>query len=331
MITKKIIQTSLNYYPEGLHIPSATDPLIWVKDTDYLLGGYLQDCTDRLSPRTVKTRKNNLKLFMRFLDGKRLTKLTNRDVRRFLNALKTKGTARSTLFLYLTALRSFFAYLEQYHGIQLPGICDIDIEDYPRETWEGKGQDSLTRGEVRRLIEAPDNLRDTLIIAMLYYCGFRARELALLLIENIDIGKRIIEILGKGDKVRKVPYSPKLDRLIHQWLNKERKSYVSSNSPYFFTSKHGKYLCPVTIHRIVHKYAVKSGIQKVVGKRGNGRAIYRVHPHILRHSYATHAVEDDIPLREVQNMMGHSSMSSTLIYTGETAAFNSYYKKFKGV
>ena len=331
MITKKVIQTSLNYYPGGLHTPSSTDPLIWVKGTDHLLGEYLQDCADRLSPRTVQTRKNNLKIFMRFLDGKRLTKLTNRDIRRFLNAMKKKGTAQSTLSLYLTALRSFFAYLEQYHGIKLPGICDIDIEDYPRETWEGKGQDPLTRGEVRRLIEAPCTLRDSLVLAMLYYCGFRARELALLLINNVDTERRIVSVIGKGNKPRQVPYSPKLDRPIHQWLHKERKSYVSSKSPYFFPSKHGKHLRPATIHRIVHKYAVKSGIQKVVGKRGNGRAIYRVHPHILRHSYATHSVDDDIPLREVQKMMGHSSITSTLIYTGEAAAFNSYYEKFKGV
>ena len=300
-------------------------------EADKIVEEYLEDCKARLSPHTVKNRKSSLDALRKFLGDMDVTDSTKSEVRGFLNDLKHRGRARSTISGRLSAIRSFFKYVETYHDLTVPDLEDIDIEDYPKATWEGQGQEALTRNEVRALIEAPDNLRDTLIIAILYYLGLRANELALLKVENVGTQNRIVEVIGKGNKPRKIPYSSKLDRAIHLWLHYERRSYVNSDGPYFFPSKHDKYLRTNTIARIVYKSAEKTGIQKVVGKRSDGKKIYKVHPHILRHSYATHAADDDIPIALIQKMMGHSHIGTTIRYTGESSVFKSYHEKFKGV
>ncbi len=301
------------------------------KTADQLIKEHLKDCEARLSPHTVRNHRVCLKAFTKFLGKKAITDATKSDVRRFLNDMTQRGRAKSTLIGKFFIICSFFRYVEVYQGISMPCLDDIDVNDYTRGTWEGQKREALTKGEIRALIEAPDNLRDTLLIAFLYFGGFRVNEVALLKIENVDIENRIIGVIGKGNKPRRVPYSSKLDRAIHFWLHKERRSYVNSNSPYFFPSKHGEHLNPKSISNMVHKNAVKAGIQKVIGRKADGIKIYRVHPHILRHSYATHAADDEIPITLIQKMMGHSRISTTIGYMGETNGFKSYYEKFKGV
>jgi site-specific recombinase XerD len=122
-----------------------------------------------------------------------------------------------------------------------------------------------------------------------------------------------------------------LDRIINLWLKKERRSYVNADGDYFFPSKHGEKMTASAVYRIVHKNAEKAGIQEIIGTRGDGSPIYKVHTHVLRHSYATHAVEDDIPLNHLKEYMGHSQITTTLRYTGKIGIFSSYYKNFKGV
>jgi len=298
---------------------------------DKLVECHLEDCKARLSPSTVKNHRSCLNLFMRFVNGKDITDLTVNDVRLFFNNLKEGNRAKSTLIGKFCILRSFFRYIEIYHGITIPILDDIDINDYTKSTWEGQAREALTKGEVRRLIEEPNNPRDTLIIALLYYGGFRVNEIAHLKTECVDTINRIISVIGKGNKPRKVPYSEQLDRAIHLWLHSQRKGYCSSNSPYFFTSKHGEHLSPKTISNMVHDYAVKAGIQKVIGKTADERKIYRVHTHILRHSYATHAADDDIPITLIQKMMGHNNISTTFRYMREQNGFKAYFDKFQGV
>ena len=301
------------------------------EDIDNLVRKHLEDCRARLSPSTVKNHRICLNKFKNFLNDNMIINATLSDVRDFLNSMKEKGRARSTLSTHLGVIRSFFRYIEVYHHIAMPSLKDIDMNSYPKARWEGQGQNPLTRNEVRALIEAADNLRDTLIIAMLYYLGLRVNELALLKIENVDMINRVVEVIGKGNKPRKVPYSSRLDRPIYEWLFVERRSYVNCNSNYFFPSMHDKHLRTNSIYGIVYNAAKKAGIQKVVGRRSNGSKMQKVHPHILRHSFATHAADDGIPLYIIQQMMGHSRLGTTLKYAGELSPFKSYHEKFKGV
>jgi integrase/recombinase XerD len=321
---------------EGIESREAVDPRN-PKDNGIrstLIREFLEDCAARFSPNTVLAYGHGLKAYEKFLDGKKVEDATNQDVRCFLNDLKRKGRGRSTIELYLAACRSFYKYLEDCHNIIVPKLDRIDARDYRPESWEGSGREALSRGEVRALIEAPDNLRDTLLIAMLYYTGTRANEMANLKIGDVDTQNRIIEVVGKGNRRRKVCYPPKLDRLIDLWLKGERRSYVTSEgSDYFFVSKFRGKITTEMIHRIVHEAAEKAGIQKVVATKADGRKIYKVKPHVLRHSFATHAAEDGVLDRHIQRILGHSKMDTTMGYMKESEAkiLKSLYENFKGV
>lgn len=301
------------------------------KNEKEILKDYINDCSQRLSNHTVKNHITTLRGFKQFLGETDICYATKIDVRRFLNDLKIRGRSRSTIGGRLSGLQSFFKYVHTYHGIETVDIADIDIMDYPKSRYEGFGTDALTRKEVRALIEAPNSIRNALIILLLYYCGFRADEITRIKVDDVDRTNRTIAIVGKGNKPRVVPYAEKLDRIIDMWLKKERRSYVNHDSPFFFPSKHGSQLTTSALFRIVHRNAVKAGIQKIVGRRGDGSAIYKVHCHVLRHSFAKHALDDEIPLNHIQQYMGHSNITTTLRYTGQSGVFKSYYSKFKGV
>lgn len=292
---------------------------------------YIDDCKQRLSTHTVKNHKSTLNGLKEFLGDTNICYATKIDIRRFLNDLKMRDRSRSTIEGRLSCLKSFFNYINTYHGMEAVNLDDIDVMDYPKSRYEGFGTDALTRKEVRALIDAPDSIRDTLIISMLYYCGFRVDEITKIKINDVDRLNHTIEIVGKGNKPRVVPYAGKLDRIIDLWLKKERRSYVNHESPFFFPSKHGNKLTTSAVYRIVHINAVKAGIQKIVGSRGDTSPIYKVHPHVLRHSFATHALEDEIPLNHIQQYMGHSNIATTLRYTGQSGIFISYFNNFKGV
>jgi site-specific recombinase XerD len=301
------------------------------KEEEEIIKEFLADCSQRLSPKTVKSHRTTLNALRNYLIDVNIIYATKPEIRGFLNDLKARKRARSTIQGRLASLIAFYNFVHIYHDIDTVNLSDINIKEYPRSRWEGSGTDALTRQEVRRLIDAPDNIRDILLISVLYYCGLRADEITRITLDDLDQNNRTLSILGKGNKPRKVPYATALDRIIEIWLRRERRSYVNSDGPYFFPSKHGEQLTPNAIHRIVYENAVKAGIQEKIGERGDGSPIYKVHPHVLRHSYATHAIMDDIPLNHVQQYMGHSSITTTLRYTGDIGIFNSYYKGFKGV
>lgn len=301
------------------------------KNEDDLIEEFIDDCKQRLSHHSVKSITSTLTSFKSFLGDVNICYASKIDVRRFLNDLKNRKRSRSTITSRLSSLKSFYKYLKTYYNMETIDLDDVDIMDYPKSRYEGFGTDPLTRKEVRALIEAPDNLRDALILSFLYYCGFRADEITKIKIEDINREHRVIGIIGKGDKPRTVPYIKHLDRLVNRWLKRERRSYVFLDSPYVFPSKHGERLSTKAIREIVHKNAIKAGIQQVIGKRADGSNIYKVHTHVLRHTYANHAVKNHVPLPLVQKMMGHNQITTTMQYAGDVASFDDYYKKFKEI
>lgn len=305
--------------------------MLMTKSEEYLINLYLLDCEQRLSPKTVKNHKITLRCLKEFLGNVNIIYATKIDIRQFLNDLKNRKRAQSTIKTKLSSLKSFYRYLRTYHKIETVDLDDIEIMDYPKSRWEGFGTDAIDRNDVRALINAADSIRNTLIISIIYYCGLRAEEVTRIKLEDVDRVNRTISILGKGDKPRVVPYAKKLDHIITLWLKKERRSYVNTDESFFFPSKHGNQLTTSAVYRIIHRNAEKAGIQKTLGKRGDGSLIYRVHVHTLRHCFAQHCVEDNIPLNHIQEIMGHSNITTTLRYTGKKGVFNPYYQMFKGI
>ncbi|KXB03725.1 hypothetical protein AKJ47_01765 [candidate division MSBL1 archaeon SCGC-AAA261G05] len=295
---------------------------------------YLEDCEARLTDHTVESHRTALRQFRKYLGGKPPERASKLDVRKFLNELKRKGRARSTISHRLGALRSFFGYIEEYHNIDTPDLYRIRVEDYPESKMEGEGCIALTKTEIRKLIEAASSLRDTLIVCFLYYLGLRAKEVATLKVDKVDPENRVVEVVGKGDKIRKVPLPAVLGRPVRRWLRKERRTYTrSGESPYFFPSKHGEHLRPKSVRKVVDRLAEKAGIQEIIGERADGGKIHRVHPHALRRSFATHGNDEGIPLEDIKRMMGHEKIETTLTYTKESIekAFESYHTNFEGV
>lgn len=266
-----------------------------------------------------------------------LSDVSDSDVRSYTDKLAYKGRSIGTIDGKLGIIRGLHDFLEEEHGIEAPKIT-VEGADYAGRVPEPIERQAITKVMVRKLIQAADGVRNTLIVAMFYYTGMRRRELAQCDINDINRDKRVITINeGKGNKSRRVPFRNELDRLLQRWLEQIRPYKPGSESPALFIANRArsgsKRLSPTHCYKIVMDAAEKSGIQEVVAESSDGRNLYRIKPHVLRHSLATHMVEDGVPLRYIQRILGHESVETTLRYAKEsdTAVFGSYHQEFNGL
>lgn len=194
----------------------------------------------------------------------------------------------------------------------------------------------LSREEIEKLIQAAGSIRDKLIIAMLYHTGLRVSELANLKLDDIDVKTGVVRVdRGMRSRGRLAKYNPEhIGTLMNLWLRKERKSYPNAgNTDYFFLSKTGRKLSVLAILKIVHKVAKWAGIQKIKGRFADGRPIYGVLPHLLRRTFASHALEDGTRPEDIRHFMGGASPSVTIAYLNarqRECLRDSYEKHFKG-
>jgi len=218
-----------------------------------------------------------------------------RNVRKFLVELKKKGYSNRSLGLVVQALKAYLSFLE--------------LEEETKKIKSPKTPKSLpknlTRGEIEALLKVVSltNRRDRLIILMLYGTGLRVSELCNLRRDdlNLDEGFLIVR-MGKGSKDRIVPLPVELIEEIKRYLN-ERED----ESPYLFVERRRKKkdkLSPKTVWYIIRKYGKIAGVD--------------VTPHRLRHSFATHLLERGIDIRAIQELLGHSNLSTTQVYTKVT-------------
>ncbi|RMD67611.1 recombinase XerC [Candidatus Pacearchaeota archaeon] len=236
------------------------------------------------SPMTIR----NYTFFVRkFLEnaGKPAAELDESDVRLFLaNLVDTKS--RSTLMLASASLKFFFNE-----------ILGKRIEGLPTPKREKKLPEVLTREEVQALLNAVKRKKSRLIISMLYSTGMRVSELVNLKVEDLNLSERSGWVrAGKGAKDRLFVLSDALAEELEQYLKERNKSngYVFSDD---------KPLTPRNVQKIIKKARVKAGINK------------KVTPHTLRHSFATHLLEQGTDIRVIQTLLGHSSLTTTQIYT----------------
>ena len=248
-----------------------------------------------------------------------------RDIRRFLEYLDNQGLKdleldKSVAFDYLNELRlgkiggimikdtsyarslsslkAFYRYLHKYEAIKSDPFKTISITKRHKHL-----PDVLTFAQVERLLASFDtddfkDLRDRLLTECLYACGLRISECLSL---NIDSFKyEELHIIGKGDKERLVPYYPNLKKEVASYLVK-REAYAKDDKA-LFISQNGK--------RISARY-----VQRMLEKRGLLVLGQRVHPHELRHSFATHLLDNGVDLRSVQELLGHESLATTQLYT----------------
>lgn len=221
----------------------------------------------------------------------------------FLEWLSTAGYETSSLARKLSAVRGFSLYRERERGAK----SLTEIVRGPR--LRRKVPVSLTVAETLRLLEAPPRdkphgLRDRAVLELLYGSGLRVTELTALVLEAVDLENRFVRVFGKGAKERLVPLGASAGKAFRDYLHAGRPSLVKpSTGSQVFLSQRGSPLSRKTVWHLVKAHADRAGLSK------------NVKPHTLRHSFATHLLEGGADLRAIQEMLGHSDIATTQIYT----------------
>jgi integrase/recombinase XerD len=258
----------------------------------------------RQSPNTITSYRHDINYFASYLLSKKLNDVKTDDVRSFLIFLREKGLARSTVARYLSSIKSFYRYL---YTEKLILNNPIEIIDSPCP-WR-KLPNVLSAEEVDALIAAPDiktsaGLRDHAMLELLYATGLRVTELISLKLSDVDLRVGYLKTLGKGSKERVVPFGDAARIAIENYILRVRPSVSQkTESTDLFLTRRGTTMTRQGFWKILKKYITKAKIS------GN------VSPHTLRHAFATHLLERGADLRSVQQMLGHSDISSTQIYT----------------
>jgi integrase/recombinase XerD len=260
-----------------------------------------------LSPNSIYSYTYDLKKFSAFLsnNNKDILSATQEDVQKFLSFEKDKKhNSMRTLARSLAAIRQFYNFVSDTMG-------DIENPTTKIETpqIEKTLPDYLTQKEIGRLFKSisedePFELRDKTIFELLYSCGLRISEAVELIVSDIDFENKYIKVKGKGNKERLIPVGKEAVRLLKKYVSESRPDIIGSrSSEYFFISKKGSMLNRRSVWRLIKGYVERTDIKK------------NITPHTLRHSFATHLIERGADLRTVQELLGHTDISTTQVYT----------------
>jgi integrase/recombinase XerC len=228
-------------------------------------------------------------------------------LRGWLGVQRTRGVARTTMARRSASLRTFSAWAHR------TGLIAADPGQLLASPRARRALPAVLRAdEAEQMMSAdpdperpePVVLRDVLVIELLYAAGVRVSELTGLDVDDVDRHRRVLRVLGKGDKQRTVPYGLPADQALEAWLTRGRPALADESSgPALLLGVRGRRIDPRTVRTIVHRYAAA-----VPGAPDLG-------PHGLRHSAATHLLEGGADLRTVQEVLGHASLATTQIYT----------------
>lgn len=231
--------------------------------------------------------------------------ITRIHLRRYMAHLATSGYARRTISRKASSLRRYFGWLNRTDQIAVDPSAALSA---PKA--EGRLPHVLTDSEVVCLLDDPPvrvredspaiRTRDDAVLEILYGSGLRVAELCGLDRSDLDLDRRMVTVWGKGAKQRRVPLSPPAVAAITSWLTHGRPSLVSEDSPAsaVFLNRRGKRLSTRDVRRIL-----------------DHRSVTPTHPHALRHTFATHLLDGGADLRAVQELLGHSDLSTTQLYT----------------
>lgn len=260
-----------------------------------------------LSSNTLASYRGDLKEYGTFLSARSagaLSRTNRNDIVGFMGDQKARGISSNSIARRLAAIRMFYRFLvrERILKDDPSGLVDTP------KLWK-KIPDTLSVGEVEALLAQPDlrrarGIRDRAILETLYATGMRVSEAVNLKTGAVNMEVGFLRCVGKGNKERVVPLGSKAVESIGLYLEKSRgKLLGKKQSDYLFISRLGKRLSRQSVWKMIKACALKAGIKK------------EIKPHLLRHSFATHLLEHGADLRSVQEMLGHSNISTTQIYT----------------
>jgi integrase/recombinase XerD len=259
-----------------------------------------------LAANTLQSYEQELRKFAAYLESRRLhhCRLSDTDILDFLKAESMKGISLATQAHLLYALKSFYKYLIMEEKMDYNPVSPIEA---PKK-WKTLPR-YLSMEQVSRLLESPDlssplGKRDKAILELMYATGLRISEVIHLEMNNLYMEDSFIRVIGKGSKERVIPFGEKAGDCLHQYLEHARPLLLKhmASEFVFLTIRGGKF-SRSWLWRVIKAYGRKIDA---------GSALT---PHTLRHSFATHLLENGADLRSIQMMLGHSSISTTEIYT----------------
>jgi integrase/recombinase XerC len=262
------------------------------------------------SPYTVRNYRTDLADFFKFLGGKEIGLLDEVDrqvLRDYLSHLVGRGVVKASIARKLSAIRSFYRYL-----VREKIVSANPIEQVSSPKLDKRLPSFLTIEEVERLLNAPDlstpqGQRDRALLELLYASGLRVSELVNLDLSQINLDTNEIRVWGKGSKERVVLMGEPAAEALRNYLSQGRPKLLGEKKDNaLFLNRYGQRLPERSVQKILKERANQAGIGK------------RVHPHMLRHTFATHLLDGGADLRVVQELLGHARLSSTQIYTHVT-------------
>ncbi|MFZ5555599.1 MAG: tyrosine recombinase XerC [Pseudomonadota bacterium] len=255
----------------------------------------------RLSPLTRDGYARDIRVLLELAADTRLADLTPHNIRRFVAVLHGRGLSGRSLARALSAWRGFFRYLARDHGLEASPAEGVRAPKVKRTL-----PHALSPDEAARLLEFPGGgllaARDRAMFELFYSSGLRLSELAGLDVAAIDRADGTVRVTGKGAKTRVVPVGRAALEALEQWLALRRDIRHLEGDALFVTGS-GRRVSPRAIQQRLRALAIRQGIPA------------NVHPHVLRHSFASHLLQSSGDLRAVQELLGHASISTTQVYT----------------
>ncbi|HSD60360.1 MAG TPA: tyrosine recombinase XerC [Burkholderiales bacterium] len=273
-----------------------------MKGEGYLKGYLSHLATERrLSPHTCESYERDVRSLLALAGETPLEKLGIHHIRRFVARLHGQGLDGRSLARRLSAWRGFYNYLARDHGLKANPCLGLRA---PRSA--KRLPDALSPDEAARLMEiAPDDalaVRDRAMFELFYSSGLRLAELTGLAPGDLDFEEGTVRVTGKGAKTRVVPLGSHAVRALRSWLE-QRTALAKPGEDALFLNQSGSRLGPRSVQARLRAWALRQGLAA------------SVHPHMLRHSFASHVLQSSGDLRAVQEMLGHSNISTTQVYT----------------
>jgi integrase/recombinase XerD len=271
--------------------------------SDRAVDSFLALSATRLAPRTVEAYRRDLADAAAFLEASP-DKATPERLAAYVASMRARGLAATTIGRRIAALRSFYRHQMLIGARDDNPAAELELPRRARTLPR-----TLSPGEAERLIEAasgtaPRALRDRALVELMYGAGLRVSEAVGLDRSAVDLERRLVRCLGKGSKERVVPVGREAVEALRRYLSRGRPFLDRRHRPELFLNAQGGALTRAGAFLILRKLAATAGLEPD-----------RVHPHLLRHSFATHLLEGGADLRSVQEMLGHADLSTTERYT----------------
>lgn len=262
------------------------------------------------SAHTLDAYRRDIEQFFAFLHAERIESLEDVDRIVLMNYIASlrmdeQGRMRSstTIARKISSVRSFYHYLNEYVGVLNDPLQSVKGPRLPKRIPE-----ILFVDEVRSFLDSfdeqtPVGQRDRAMFELMYACGLRVSELVSLRLDSVDQEEGLLRVLGKGDKERLVPFYASIGERLQRYVDEVRAKWIGNEDhDILFVNQRGKGLTTRGVQYIMSRQCDRCGMN------------IRIHPHIFRHSFATHLLDNGADIRIVQELLGHASLSTTQIY-----------------